>query len=92
MSLISQKEHPESLELLYDVLQESVAGAMLFKLLSALLLLPPGYIKVLYTPLLDVLETLDDFNQLLPRELLLDHDQEGSRKCSAKGLLLVFHY
>ncbi|XP_019763936.2 probable E3 ubiquitin-protein ligase HERC1 isoform X1 [Dendroctonus ponderosae] len=73
------REYPDSLELFYNVLQESVAGAMLFKLLSALLLLPLGYIKVLYTPLINVLDALDAFNQLLPRELLLDNDKDGSR-------------
>ncbi|KAJ8985352.1 hypothetical protein NQ317_008383 [Molorchus minor] len=70
--------HPSSLELLYTVLLESVAGAMLFKIFNSLLLVAVGYVKRLYPLVLDVLEPLDRFNQLLPTDLLKDSDRSLS--------------
>ncbi|XP_050295909.1 probable E3 ubiquitin-protein ligase HERC1 isoform X2 [Anthonomus grandis grandis] len=72
-------EYPSSLELLYNVLQDSIAGSMLFKILHSLLLMPVNYVKVLYAPLLDVLDALDKFNQNLPEELLVETNKDGSR-------------
>lgn len=71
--------YPNSLELLYNVLQESVAGAMLFRVINSLLLMPIRYVKSLHKPLLEVLNGLDKFNQLLPVELLIENDKDNSR-------------
>ncbi|XP_050515460.1 probable E3 ubiquitin-protein ligase HERC1 isoform X1 [Diabrotica virgifera virgifera] len=62
--------YPSSLELLYNVLLESATGAMLFKILNSLLLIPAAYIKNMYPLLLELMDPIDKFNQLLPRELL----------------------
>ncbi|XP_076258464.1 putative E3 ubiquitin-protein ligase HERC1 isoform X2 [Rhynchophorus ferrugineus] len=70
--------YPNSLELLYNVLQDSIAGAMLFKILNSLLLMPINYIKLIYNSLLEVLDALDDFNKLLPVELIVDNDMSRS--------------
>ncbi|XP_030752542.1 probable E3 ubiquitin-protein ligase HERC1 [Sitophilus oryzae] len=71
--------YPNSLELLYNVLLDSIAGAMLFKILNSLLLMPVAYIRIIYNPLLEVLKALDAFNQLLPSELIVENDKDGSR-------------
>ncbi|CAG9853588.1 unnamed protein product [Phyllotreta striolata] len=70
--------YPSSLELLYNVLLESVTGAMLFKILNSLLLMPVSYSKDLYPALLELLDPIDRFNQLLPRELL-NSEKDSSR-------------
>ncbi|XP_057655201.1 probable E3 ubiquitin-protein ligase HERC1 isoform X1 [Diorhabda carinulata] len=70
--------YPSSLELLYNVLLESVTGAMLFKILNSLLLMPANYIKSLYPLLLELLDSIDRFNQLLPREIL-NNEKDSSR-------------
>ncbi|XP_018567016.1 probable E3 ubiquitin-protein ligase HERC1 [Anoplophora glabripennis] len=70
--------YPTSLELLYNVLLDSAAGAMLFKMLNSLFLMPMGYVKTLYPLILELMEPLNKFNQLLPAELLSD-DEKASR-------------
>ncbi|KAG5885881.1 hypothetical protein JTB14_019144 [Gonioctena quinquepunctata] len=71
--------YPSSLELLYNVLLESVAGAMLFKILNSLLLMPSPYLKNLYPLILELIDPLDRFNQLLPTELLTNNEKDSSR-------------
>ncbi|XP_060527187.1 probable E3 ubiquitin-protein ligase HERC1 [Cylas formicarius] len=71
--------YPSCLELLYNVLLDSVTGGMLFKILNSLLLMPVGRVKILYPPLLEVLDAMDAFNQLLPPELLPETDRDSSR-------------
>ncbi|CAG9773088.1 unnamed protein product [Ceutorhynchus assimilis] len=75
---LTVNDYPNSLELLYNVLQDSTAGAMLFKIINSLLLMPVSHIKILYNPLLEVLDALDKFNQLLPKELLYEKDNSRS--------------
>ncbi|KAL1506224.1 hypothetical protein ABEB36_005622 [Hypothenemus hampei] len=72
-------KYPASLEFLYNVLLESVAGSMLLKIINSLLLLPVHYVKNIYSPLLHVLAALDKFNRLLPTELLIENDKDSSR-------------
>lgn len=72
--------YPSSLELLYNVLLESVAGAMLFKILNSLLLMSMSYVKNLYDMLLELMDPLDKFTQLLPTELLMDSEKDSSSK------------
>ncbi|KAJ8965419.1 hypothetical protein NQ314_004172 [Rhamnusium bicolor] len=71
--------YPTSLELLYNVLLDSVAGAMLFKIINSLLLMPVPYIKNLYPLILEIMDPLDKFNQLLPTELLRGREKDSSR-------------
>lgn len=66
------EDYPPSLELLYNVLLDSVAGSMFFKILNSLLLMPADFVKDLLPLLLDVLGTLDRFNKLLPPNVLLN--------------------
>lgn len=70
--------YPSCLELLYNVLIESAAGAMLFKILNSLFLMPVSYLKTLYPLILELMEPLNKFNQLLPVELLTDDDKTSS--------------
>ncbi|XP_074033510.1 probable E3 ubiquitin-protein ligase HERC1 isoform X2 [Leptinotarsa decemlineata] len=70
--------YPSSLQLLYNVLLESVTGAMLFKILNSLLLMPAPYLKNLYPFILDLMDPLDRFNQLLPKELT-NNEKDSSR-------------
>ncbi|KAJ8960520.1 hypothetical protein NQ318_013805 [Aromia moschata] len=92
--------YPSSLELLYNVLLDSVTGSMLFKILASLLLVPVEYVRRLYPLILDIMDPLDRFNQLLPAELLRDGERNTStgravldldRGHAADVLLLVGH-
>lgn len=83
--------HPASLELLYNVLLDSAAGAMLFKILNSLLLMPMCYVKTLYPLILELVEPLNKFNQLLPAELLTDEEKTSSKYIHRVYLVLVIH-
>lgn len=73
--------HPNSLELIYNLLLNSVGGSMLFKVFVSLLLLNDGdFVEGLLERLLDLLNAIDSFNQLLPADVLLDSDRDLSRK------------
>ncbi|KAK9884642.1 hypothetical protein WA026_007479 [Henosepilachna vigintioctopunctata] len=69
--------HPPGLELLYNVMLESVAGSMLFKILTSLLLMPSQFVKDLLPLLVNLLDPLDRFNKLLPSEILQDNEKES---------------
>nr|CAI5839109.1 unnamed protein product [Callosobruchus analis] len=71
--------HPTCLELLYNVLLESVAGAMLFKILHSLLMVRVSFMKQVHPYLLKLMDPLDRFNRLLPPELLYESDKDSSR-------------
>ncbi|XP_044259648.1 probable E3 ubiquitin-protein ligase HERC1 isoform X3 [Tribolium madens] len=73
------EQYPPSLELLYNVLLDSVSGSMFLKLLSSLLLIPSVFIKELLPQLLNVLVSLDRFNKLLPVEITNDVSTVSSR-------------
>lgn len=73
--------HPASLELLYNVLLDSHAGAMLLKVLTSLLLLPGSYMKYILPHLIVILEPLDRLNRLMPI---------GVQSDSLSGLLVYF--
>lgn len=79
--------YPICLELLYNALIDSAAGAMLFKMLNSLFLMPVSYIKNIYPLILELMEPLNKFNQLLPAELLTDDD-----KVSSKYTYKFFYY
>lgn len=74
------KTYPSSLELLYNVLLESVAGGMLFKILNSLLLMPKSYLRRIHDLIQTLLEPLNKFTQLLPADLLMDSEKENSSK------------
>lgn len=71
-------KYPSSLELLYNILLESVTGGMLFKILNSLLLMPTSYLTKIHHLIQDLLEPLDKFTQLLPCELLMDSEKDSS--------------
>lgn len=81
--------HPSSLELLYNVLLDSVAGSMLFKILSSLLLIPSSFAKNLLNLLLEMLDPLDRFTQLLPIEILIDNDKDSSSRSTISHKILL---
>ncbi|VEN63492.1 unnamed protein product [Callosobruchus maculatus] len=74
--------HPTCLELLYNVLLESVAGAMLFKILHSLLMVRMSFMKQVHPYLLKLMDPLDRFNRLLPPELLYESDKDSSNYLS----------
>ncbi|CAH1979985.1 unnamed protein product [Acanthoscelides obtectus] len=74
--------HPTCLELLYNVLLESVAGAMLFKILHSMLMMRMSFVKQVHPHLLKLMEPLDRFNRLLPPELLYEGDKDSSNSLS----------
>nr|CAH7744976.1 unnamed protein product [Callosobruchus chinensis] len=74
--------HPTCLELLYNVLLESVAGAMLFKILHSLLMVKMSFMKQMHPYLLKLMDPLDRFNRLLPPELLYESDKDSSNSLS----------
>nr|CAI5839110.1 unnamed protein product [Callosobruchus analis] len=74
--------HPTCLELLYNVLLESVAGAMLFKILHSLLMVRVSFMKQVHPYLLKLMDPLDRFNRLLPPELLYESDKDSSNSLS----------
>ncbi|KAK5649906.1 hypothetical protein RI129_000935 [Pyrocoelia pectoralis] len=64
---------PSSLDLLFNVLLDSLAGSMLLKILTSSLLLPGAFLKQLLPHLLNVLPTLDRLNKSLPIEVLSEN-------------------
>jgi hypothetical protein len=74
------EEHPPSLELLYNVLLDSVAGSMFLKLLSSILLMPVNFVKKLLPDLLNILVPLDRFNTLMPPGIMNDFSTVSSSK------------
>ncbi|XP_031334464.1 probable E3 ubiquitin-protein ligase HERC1 isoform X1 [Photinus pyralis] len=64
---------PASLDLLFNVLLDSLAGSMLLKILTSSLLLPGAFLKLLLPHLLNVLPSLDRLNKLLPMEVLSEN-------------------
>lgn len=80
--------YPSCLELLYNVLLHSLAGSMLLKVLSSLLLMCEAHLKHLLPILLTVLSSLSRLNVLLPSEV--QHDTEDN--ISGKSLVPVFMY
>lgn len=77
-AIVSQ--YPFSLELLYNVLLESVTGGMLFKILTSLLLMPTSYLTKIHRFVQDLMEPLNNFTQLLPTDLLGNIDKDSSSK------------
>ncbi|XP_044756783.1 probable E3 ubiquitin-protein ligase HERC1 [Coccinella septempunctata] len=71
-------DYRSSLELLYNVMLESAAGSMLFKILNSLLLMPSQFVRDILPFLVDLLDPLEDFNKLLPLDIR-DNDRESSR-------------
>ncbi|KAF5301595.1 hypothetical protein FQR65_LT08900 [Abscondita terminalis] len=67
------EKYPSSLDLLFNVLLDSLAGAMLLKILTSLLLLPGSCLKPLLSDLLKVLPALDRLNTSLPNEVLSEN-------------------
>lgn len=72
--------YPKSLELLYNIMLDSLGGAMLLKILNALLLLPITYFQPMLFSLLKMLASLDQLNSLLPEEVHNDADNSISGK------------
>lgn len=72
--------YPKSLELLYNIMLDSLAGAMLLKILNALLLLPISYYQPLLFSLLKMMSSLDRLNSLLPEEVHNEADNSVSGK------------
>lgn len=68
------EKYPSSLELLYNVLLDSLAGAMLLKVLNSLLLLPGICMKNMLLHFLTVLTPLDRLNRMMPSEIQTDND------------------
>ncbi|CAH0559022.1 unnamed protein product [Brassicogethes aeneus] len=68
-------EHPDCLDLMYNVLLDSVAGSMLFKMFSSLLLMPVAFVKNYLNLLLFILDPLDNFNKMLPPDILMDCEE-----------------
>lgn len=69
-----------SYELLYNVLLDSLAGAMLLKVFNSLLLMPGSYMKHMLNELLNLLEPLNKLNRLLPTEIQNDNEYNVSGK------------
>ncbi|KAK4883685.1 hypothetical protein RN001_007004 [Aquatica leii] len=67
------EKYPTSLDLLFNVLLDSLAGAMLLKILTSLLLLPGSYLEHILPHLLTVLPALDRLNTSLPIEVLSEN-------------------
>lgn len=72
-------QDPSCLELLYNVLLDSVTGSMFFKILSSLLLMPMDFVRSLVPDLLNIMLPLDRFNKLLPGGILIDSTQPESK-------------
>lgn len=75
------EDNPVTLEVLYNIMLDSLAGAMLLKLLTSLLLLPITYFQPLLFSLLDMLNPLDKLISLLPE------DVQTERNISGKNIL-----
>lgn len=78
---------PETLELLYNVLMDSLAGSMMLKIVSSMLLMPGTYLKDLLPSLLDMLTPLDKLNRLLPVSIHDDYDYSTSGICLNQGTI-----
>nr|CAD7425857.1 unnamed protein product [Timema monikensis] len=74
---IAQK-YPNSLNQLYDILIQSLAGSMLSKILHSLLLLPVSYFQpMMLFSMLNLLTPMDHLNLLLPTQSEEDHTSEA---------------
>lgn len=60
------QKNSNSLDLLYNVMIESVAGSKLYKILCSLLLLPTDFVKTKIDNLITLIGPLNQLNQLLP--------------------------
>lgn len=78
VSIVSK--YPLCLELLYNILLESVTGGMLFKILTSLLLMPTTYLTKIHHFIQDLMEPLDMFTQFLPTDLLGNIEKDSSSK------------
>nr|CAD7438539.1 unnamed protein product [Timema bartmani] len=75
---IAQK-YPNSLNQLYDILIQSLAGSMLSKILHSLLLLPVSYFQpMMLFSMLNLLTPMDHLNLLLPTQSEEDHASEAN--------------
>lgn len=70
--------NPSTLEVLYNVMLNSLAGAMLLKLLTSLLLLPITYFQPLLFNLLEMLNPLDKLISLLPEDVQSERNISGN--------------
>lgn len=69
------EKYPFSLEFLFNILLDSLAGAMLLKIFNSLLLMPASFTRITLVYLLDMLEPLTTLNKYLPSFV---QDEEGS--------------
>lgn len=81
------EKYPSSLDLLFNILFDSLAGAMLLKMLTSLLLLPSSLIRHTLVHLLGVLEPLSVLNNYLPSAV---QDEESNQSGMYKFCRSVF--
>lgn len=72
------EKHPSALDLLFNIILESVAGAMLMKIINSLLILPLSFTKSVLDQLLLILEPLSRLNKFLPESVLEEDGQTGT--------------
>ncbi|XP_069694063.1 probable E3 ubiquitin-protein ligase HERC1 isoform X1 [Periplaneta americana] len=73
---------PNCLSQLYGILHQSLAGAMLSKILHSLLLLPVSCVQSLLFHLLGILAPLDCLNRLLPESVHFEQESNSSSEAN----------
>lgn len=87
------EKYPSSLDLLFNILFDSFAGAMLLKVLSSLLLLPSSLIRHTLVHLLGVLEPLSVLNNYLPSAVQDEEsNQSGKYRYRTLQVLIPNYY
>lgn len=72
------EKHPTVLDLLFNIILESPAGAMLMKVFNSLLIMSNSFTKSILTELLNILEPLSKLNNYLPESIQEEENQPGT--------------
>lgn len=72
------EKHPNVLDLLFNIILDSLAGAMLMKIFNSLLIMPTNFTRSILDQLLDILEPLSKLNQYLPESIQEEEGQPGT--------------
>lgn len=72
------EKHPSALDLLFNILLDSLSGAMLMKILSSLLIMPTSFTRCIFDKLLYLLKPLTKLNKYLPESVQEEDGQPGT--------------
>lgn len=72
------EKYSSVLDLLFNILLDSLAGAMLLKIFNSLLIMPANFTRSILDQLLNILEPLSKLNKYLPESVQEEEGQPGT--------------